>query len=65
MENFNEYHLGDGKMAKKCYVITNTKIGYCCQPHYCNSISEAVRYAKNLEMAYRVFDMNGNLIKRG
>ena len=53
------------KMAKKCYVITNTKWGYCCQPYYCNSISEAVRYAKNLDMSYRVFDMTGNLIKRG
>lgn len=52
-------------MAKRCYVIVNTKWGYCCQPHYCNSISEAVRYANDLGMAYRIFDMNNNLIKKG
>ena len=41
--------------AKECTVICNTKWGYCLQPYKCKSISEAIRYAKSLDMAYRIF----------
>lgn len=50
----------------KCRLIVNTKFGYCSNPTIHNSISEAVRYAKNsFYFAYRIFDMKGNLIKSG
>lgn len=53
-------------MAKgiKCIVICNTKWGYCMTPRECKSISEAVRYAKDLGMAYRVF-VDGKVVKSG
>lgn len=41
--------------AKECTVICNTKWGYCMTPHKCKSIREAIRYAKEQDMAYRVF----------
>ena len=44
-------------MAKgvTCTVICNTKWGYCMQPYKCKSIREAIKYAKELGMAYRIF----------
>lgn len=53
-------------MAKAipCTVICNTKYGYCLTPVECKSISEAVRYAKDLDMAYRIF-VNGKCVRRG
>jgi hypothetical protein len=53
-------------MAKgiKCTVICNTRWGYCMTPRECKSISEAVRYAKDLGMAYRVF-VDGKVVKSG
>lgn len=42
-------------MAKECEVICNTKWGYCLAPYKCKSISEAIRYANDLGMAYRIF----------
>ena len=50
--------------AKECTVICNTKWGYCMAPHKCNSIREAVRYAKELGMAYRVF-VDGECVRSG
>ena len=50
--------------AKECVVICNTKLGYCITPYKCKSIAEAIRYAKDLEMAYRIF-VDGKLVKSG
>lgn len=50
--------------AKKCTVIVNTKWGYCCAPVECESIRAAVRYAKELDMAYRIF-VDGVCVKSG
>lgn len=50
--------------AKECIVICNTKWGYCMQPHKCKSISEAIRYAKEMGMAYSIF-VDGVCVKRG
>lgn len=50
----------------KCKMILNTKFGYCSNILYCNSIREAIRYAKDsFYFAYRIFNMEGNLIKQG
>lgn len=53
-------------MAKSipCTVICNCKNGYCLTPKHCNSIREAIRYAKSLGLAYRIF-VNGKCIKSG
>ena len=53
-------------MAKgyECEVILNTKWGYCLTPYKCKSISEAVTYAKDMGMAYRIF-VDGKCVKRG
>lgn len=50
--------------AKKCIVVCNTKNGYCLTPYECNSINEAVRYAKELDLAYRIF-IDGKCVKSG
>ena len=55
-------------MAKsiKCFIIVNTRWGYEMQPHHCNSIAEAIKYAQGMGFAYRIFDAKTNkLIKRG
>lgn len=49
---------------KKCTLICNTKIGYCISPVECKSIAAAVRYAKELGLAYRIF-INGKCVKSG
>lgn len=41
--------------AKECVVILNTKNGYCLTPHKCKSINEAIKYAKNSGLAYRIY----------
>lgn len=53
-------------MAKAipCTVICNTRNGYCLTQKGCKSISEAIRYAKELDLAYRIF-VNGKYIKNG
>ena len=48
--------------AKECIVICNTRNGYCLQPYKCKSINEALRYAKELELAYRIF-IDGNVLE--
>lgn len=48
----------------KCEVILNTRWGYCLTPYQCKSISEAIRYAKNMDMAYRIF-VDGKCVKSG
>ena len=50
--------------AKQCTVICNTKNGYCISPKECKSIREAIQYAKDLDLAYRIF-VDGKLVKRG
>lgn len=47
-----------------CTVICNTKNGYCLTPKECKSISEAIRYAKEMKLAYRIF-VGEKVIKRG
>ena len=49
---------------KPCTVICNTKNAYCISPKKCSSIREAVRYAKELDLAYRIF-IGGKLVKSG
>lgn len=48
-----------------CTVVCNTKYGYCMTPKECKSIREALRYAKNMGMAYRIIDKEGNVIRAG
>ena len=43
---------------KECTIICNTRWGYCMTPKKCKSIAEAIRYAKEMEMAFRIF-VNG------
>ena len=50
--------------AKKCIAICNTKNGYELLPEECKSIAEAIRYAKKLGMAYRIF-IDGACVKSG
>ena len=50
--------------AIECTVICNTRWGYCMQPVKCKSIADAIRYAKEMEMAYRIF-VNGKLVRKG
>ena len=50
--------------GRECTVICNTKWGYCISPYNCKSISEAIRYAKELDMAYRIF-IDGKCVKSG
>lgn len=50
--------------SQKCILICNTKWGYCLKERECESIREAIRIAKELEMAYRIF-VNGKCIRRG
>ena len=49
---------------KECTIICNTKWGYCITPKKCKSIAEAVRYSKEMGMAYRIF-ADGKVVKRG
>lgn len=49
---------------KECIVICNTRLGYCTPPVKCKSISEAIRYAKDRGMAYRIF-VDGRCVERG
>ena len=49
---------------KECIVICNTRWGYCTTPYKCKSIGEALRYAKEMEMAYRIF-IDGICVKKG
>jgi hypothetical protein len=50
--------------AKECIVICNTRNGHCLQPYKCKSINEAIRYAKELDLAYRIF-IDGKCVKSG
>lgn len=50
--------------AKKCKIIFNTKWGYCMQPVECESIAEAIRLAKEREMAFRIF-VDSKCVKAG
>lgn len=51
-------------VTKECIVICNTRLGYCTPPVKCKSISEAIRYANDMGMAYRIF-VDGRCVKRG
>lgn len=48
----------------KCKLVFNTRNGYCMQPIECKSIAEAIRIARDEEMAYRIF-VDGKCIKQG
>ena len=50
--------------AKECTVICNTRWGYCLQPYRSKSIRQAVKYAKDLDLAYRIF-VDGKCVKSG
>lgn len=49
--------------AKECIVICNTRWGYCMKPHKCKSITEALKYAKEMGMAYRIYTNNFQCIR--
>ena len=51
------------KLAESIF-ICNTINGYCLTPKECKSISEAIRYAKETKLAYRIF-VDGKCIKSG
>lgn len=51
-------------MSKQCEIIFNTKYGYCMQLIKCKSIAEAIRMAKEREMAFRIF-VNGKCVRTG
>lgn len=52
--------------AIPCTLICNTSLGYTSIPQNFPSISSAVKYAKeSFYFAYRIFDIKGNLLKRG
>ena len=49
-----------------CVLIVNTpKTGHVFCPENCESIAEAERKAELWGFPYRIFDMEGKLIKRG
>ena len=49
-----------------CQIIFNgPKNGYIFTPIECESISAALSAAKEWAMPFRIFDMNGKLLKRG
>ena len=50
--------------AIKCKLVLNTRWGYCMPPIECKSINEAIRIAREEEMAYRIF-VDGKCIKNG
>ena len=51
---------------KKCKLIVNSASGYCFTPIECKSIKEAIEEGKSsCGFAYRIFDTNGKLIKKG
>lgn len=50
--------------AKECTIICNTKWGFCMTPVKCKSIREALRYAKETGMAYRIF-IDDKCVKSG
>lgn len=50
--------------AKECTIIFNTKWGYCMTPIKCNSISSAIKLAKEEQMAFRIF-VDGKCVKNG
>lgn len=51
---------------KNCYIIYNTRWGYCLRSHYFKSVSAAIRDAKQTQMAFRLFSINGGkLLQKG
>lgn len=52
--------------AKRCTLYLNTANGNIAEPIEFSSISKAVEYAKDsCYFAYRIFDENGKIIRRG
>ena len=53
--------------AIPCKLIVNNSYGYCYSPMEFNSINAAVNYARHdtTGFAWRLFNMDGKLIKRG
>lgn len=52
------------KLPKEYTVICNTRCGYCMTPYKCQFINQAIKYAKDMGMAYRVF-MHGKCVRSG
>ncbi len=51
--------------AKPCIVLCNNKWGYIMAPHEAKSVAEGKKWAKDLDLAYRIYDLKGKLICRG
>ena len=51
-------------MSKQYEIIFNTQWGYCMKPVKCKSITDAVRTAKETEMAFRII-VDGECVKTG
>lgn len=49
---------------KKCTLLLNTRNGYVLQPIECKSIAEAMREARESELAYRIV-IDGKVVKSG
>ena len=47
-----------------CTVICNTINGYCLTPKEWKSIREAIQYAQEMKLSYRIF-VDGKCIKSG
>ena len=53
-------------MKTLCQIIFNgPKDGFVFTPIICESISEALKLAKEWAMPYRIFDMNGKFLRKG
>lgn len=50
--------------ATKCSIVFNTKWGHIMSPISCESISQAIKLAKESKMAYRIF-VDDKVIKKG
>lgn len=52
--------------AIPCYVTLRARFsGEETFPHVCKSVSEALKYVNGMGMYYYIYDLNGNLIKKG
>ncbi len=53
-------------VAKPCKLVMNGhKTGYIFTPIECRSIAEAIKIARECAFLYRIFDMDGKLVRQG
>lgn len=52
-------------IATPCILLLNNKWGYVMSPIECDSIKEAEAIAEGMEMAYRIYDLNGKKLRSG